>query len=129
MKQSGVAAALLAVLLFASGVGVGVFADRYFGAKTASPHSHPSADQLRREYVADMQKRLNLSPDQVTRLNTLLDDTHRKFKAFRDEHRAEFERINQEQINSVRSILRPDQVPAYDKLVAEREKHRHEHDR
>lgn len=120
MRNKQTTAAIFAVLLFACGVAVGVLGDRYYGMKEV--HARPSLDTLRTRYVAEMKSRLHLTPDQVTKLNTVLDQTRERFKAFRDEHRSEFDHINQQQIDAVRGLLTPEQVPEYDKLLAERER-------
>lgn len=122
MRNRNIAAAVFAVLLFGCGVATGVLGDRYYTMKVV--HARPSADMLRQRYSDDLKRRLHLTPEQVGRLNTVLDQTHDRFKRFRDEHRSEFERINQEQIDAVRNLLTPEQQPEYDKMVAEREQRR-----
>jgi hypothetical protein len=127
MRNKQIAAALFAVLLFAGGVTVGVLGDRYYSMKVV--HARPAADVLRQHYVDEMRSRLRLSDDQLTRLNVVLDQTHARFKAFREEHKQEFDHIGQEQTNAVRALLTAQQLPEFEKMVAEREHHRKQHDR
>ena len=125
MRNRQITAALFAILLFAGGVTVGVLADRYYSVKVV--HARPSTDSLRERYVDEMKSRLHLTPDQVSHLAVLLDQTRDKFKAFREEHRTEFDGIIQQQNTAVRGLLTPEQIPEYDKLLAEREKRRKGH--
>jgi superfamily I DNA and RNA helicase len=128
MKNNQLTAALLAVLLFAGGVVVGVLGERYYSHSTV--HARPSAETLRDRYINEAKSRVHLTGDQVKQLNTILDGTRAKLRTFRQSHHAEFEKINQEQIQQVKAILRPDQVAAYDQLVADQDRrwHRDHHD-
>ena len=118
MKRNHVAAGLFAVLLFCSGVGVGALGHRYYSADVVSAKT---SDDFRHRYVSEMQSTLQLSPAQVAQLDRILDETKAKYKAVRDSYRPEMASIKNEQIDRVKSILTPGQVPAYERLVAERE--------
>ena len=63
-----------------------------------------------------------MTPAQVAQLEAILDDTKAKVKALRDLYHPQMLKIKQEQINRVKSILTPEQIPAYEQLVAERER-------
>lgn len=79
-----------------------------------------------------MQDRLKLTPAQVTQLETIMHETKAKTRAVRDSYHPQMLQIKQEHIARVRSILTPEQIPAYEKLVAEREqrsREMEEHDR
>ena len=68
-------------------------------------------------------------PAQVTELETILDETKAKYKALRDSQHPAMLKIKEEQISRVKSILTPQQVPAYEQLVAEREQRMREQER
>lgn len=119
MKRNQGAAFLFAVLLFGSGVFAGVLGQRYFGASVVSART---AEDFRQHYMAEMKSRLKLSAGQVSRLDLILDETKAKYKTVRDQCRPEMVKIKDEQIDRVKSILTPAQVPAYEQLVAERER-------
>jgi hypothetical protein len=68
-----------------------------------------------------MQSKLSLTPSQLTQLEAILDDTKAKVKTVRDAYHPAMLKIKQEQISRVKSILTPQQIPAYDRLVSERE--------
>jgi hypothetical protein len=129
MKRNQWTAGLLAILLFCSGVAVGALGQRYYSDAVVSAKS---SDDFRHRYVSEMQSTLKLSPAQVAQLETILDETKAKYKAVRDSYHPEMVSIRNEQIERVKSILTAAQVPAYDRLVAEREqraKDQEEHDR
>lgn len=118
MKRNQWTAALVAILLFCFGAAVGALAHRYYASASVSANS---AEHFRQHYVSEMQSKLNLTPSQLTQLQAILDDTKAKVKAVRDAYHPAMLKIKQEQISRVKSILTPQQIPAYDRLVAERE--------
>ena len=118
MKRNQMTAVLVAILLFCGGAAVGALAHRFY---TASSVSARSAEDFRQRYVSEMRSTLHLTPDQVSSLETILDDTKAKFKAIRDSYHPAMLKIKQEQISRVKSILTPQQIPAYERLVAQRE--------
>ncbi len=128
MKRNQWSAVFLAVLLFCCGVAVGALAHRYYSATVVNA----KGEDLRQHYVSEMQSRLGLTSAQVGQLETILDDTKAKTRAVRDQYRPEMLKIKQEQISRVKSILTSRQIPAYEQLVAERERRfrqQEEHDR
>lgn len=118
MKRHQWTAALVAVLLFCCGAAVGALAHRYYASTTVSAKT---AEDFRHHYVSEMRSKLSLTPTQVTQLETILDETKRKFKAVRDSYHPAMLKIKEEQISRVKSILTPQQIPMYERLVAERE--------
>ncbi len=127
MKRNQWAAALFALVLFCCGIAVGVLADRYYTSNVVMAKAQPSAADFRRHYVAEMRSRLNLTPEQVEQLQKILDETKAKFQAVRDKDRPEMERIHNEQISRVKSILTARQIPIYEELVREHEREHEQH--
>jgi hypothetical protein len=119
MKRNQWTAALLSLLLFLSGVAVGVLAHRYYAATVVSAKT---AADFRERYVSEMQSRLKLTQTQVDQLETILDETKAQYKAVRDQYHPAMLKIRSEQISRVKAILTPQQVPVYEQLVAERER-------
>jgi hypothetical protein len=72
--------------------------------------------------VSDMRTKLTLSPEQVNKLEVILDDTKAKTKAVREQYHPAIAKIKEEQVERVKSILSPTQVTAYEQLVQERER-------
>lgn len=119
MKRNQLVAVLLALLLFCCGVAAGVLAERYYSVTKVSAKGPEGS---RQHYVSEMTSRLKLTPTQVRELETIADETKAKYKAVRDSYHPEMLKIKQDHINRVKAILTPEQVPAYEQLVAEREK-------
>jgi hypothetical protein len=118
MKRNQWTAAVVAILLFCFGAAVGALAHRYYASAAVSANS---AEHFRQHYVSEMQSKLSLTRSQLTQLEAILDDTKAKVKAVRDSYRPAMLKIKAEQISRVKSILTPQQIPAYDRLVADRE--------
>jgi hypothetical protein len=119
MKRTQLTAVLLVAALFFSGVVVGALAHRYYESSVVL--AKPS-ESLRQRYVSDMRTKLTLSPEQVNKLEVILDDTKAKTKAVREQYHPAIAKIKEEQVERVKSILSPTQVTAYEQLVQERER-------
>ena len=119
MKKNQWAALALAVLLFACGTAVGALAVHLYEDRTVSAKG---AEDVRQHYVNEMQSRLKLTPAQLQQLEVILDETKARVRAVRDAYHPQMLKIKQEQISRVKSILTPNQIPAYEQLVAERER-------
>lgn len=83
-----------------------------------------SPDEFRHKYISEMQQRLNLTPDQVTAINHVLDETRSRFRQIHERVEPELKQLRQEQSDRVRSLLTAQQQPEYDRWRAEREKNR-----
>lgn len=123
MKRNQWAAVLLALLLFCCGVLVGGLADHFYTVRVVNAKS---AEDFRLHYVSEMRTRLKMTPAQVSELEKILDDTKARVKAVRDSYHPEMLKIKAEQITQVKSILTPQQVPEYERMVAEHEQHARE---
>src|SRR5947209_6480676 len=120
MKRSQLTALLFAVLLFSCGVAIGALGHRYYASSVVMARS---AEDFRHRYVSEMQDKLKLTPKQVAQLQVILDETKAKTRAVREQYRPAVASVKEEQVRRVKSILNPEQVPAYERLVAERERH------
>jgi hypothetical protein len=118
MKGNQWTAGLFAVLLFGCGAVVGALGHRFYGAGAVNAKT---AEDFRHHYVGEMRATLKLSDSQVSQLETILDETKAKYKAVRDSYHPAMLKIKKEQIGRVKSILTPEQIPGYERLVAERE--------
>lgn len=127
MQRNQLAAAAFAALIFAGGAAVGALGHRYYAATTVN-----ASEVARHRYIQEMQDRLKLTPGQITELESILHETKAKTRAVRDSYQPQMLKIKQDHIERVKSILTPAQIPAYEKLVAEREqrsREQEEHDR
>jgi Spy/CpxP family protein refolding chaperone len=128
MQRNQFTAAAFAALIFLGGAAVGALGHRYYAATTVIA----SSDAARHRYIEEMQNRLKLTPVQVKQLETIMHETKAETRAVRDSYKPQMLKIKQEHIQRVKSILTPEQIPAYEKLVAEREersRQQEEHDR
>jgi len=122
MKLTKLSVALYVALLFLSGVAVGAFGYRLYTVAPVSASNAPAnAAEYRKKYLNEMQARLKLSQEQVSKLDGILDDTRSKFQAVRQKTKPEFEAIRTEQVDRVNSILSEQQRAEYEKMRKERE--------
>lgn len=118
-------------LVFLSGLAVGAFGFRYYAQKTTvnRPDRAPRTPrEFRAAYTQEMTSRLKLTGDQVARLNTILDATEEKFKAFRDRSRPEMKAIQDDQVVAITAMLTSEQRTEYEKMRKEREDRRKKRD-
>lgn len=123
MKRQKAAAAIFAVLLFAAGAAVGALAHRYYAMTVVS--AHPSPEDMRQHYISEMRTRLRLTPGQVSQLEQIMSQTKAQYRALREASRPAMLKIKQDHVERVRSILNPEQIPEYERLVAEHERRSH----
>jgi hypothetical protein len=121
MKLSRTAIALYVGLVFASGVVLGVSGHRLYTLSTVSAKAPRNPEEFRKGLVAEYQRRLQLSDQQVTQLNTILDETLAQYKAAHDKLVPELQAIHTTQIDRVRAMLSPQQQTEYEKMRQERQ--------
>ena len=125
MKRSSLSTGVYLLLVFLSGIVVGVFANRLYVMNSVSANANPkSPEEWRRKYVAEMRSRLRLSDQQVAQLEPILDETRQRFHDAHERAKPELKAIQDEQVQKIRSILKDDQKAEYEKMRAEREKRR-----
>lgn len=124
MKRSNISIVVYLCLVFLSGILVGSIGDRLYNARSVSAtKGNPcTADAVRRRYIEDLQARLQLRPEQVQKLSGILEATHHRYKALREKYKPEVKSIQDEQAESIRSILDEPQRVQYEKVRQEREK-------
>ncbi|MFZ5926569.1 MAG: hypothetical protein ACOYX1_03880 [Acidobacteriota bacterium] len=125
MKRSNLTLVLSLLIVFSSGVVVGVVGDRYFGGAQKAAHKAPrTPEDYRRAYVEEMNKRLRLSPDQLRQLNQILDETREQFRQLREKQRPEVRALQEAQTEKINAILSPEQREEYARMRKEREEKR-----
>ncbi len=127
MKLSKLKLSVYVGLIFLSGVAVGVFGHRLYivSSVNAGP---PTPAEFRKQLVSEMTAKVKLRPEQVTRLNQILDQTKAKFDAADDrkkkEMRPEYMAIRNEQTELIRQMLDDGQKPAFEQFRQERRERR-----
>lgn len=121
MKRWNPPIALYLFLVFVSGAVVGALGYRVYSPPAARSAQRMSPEELRRQYVNELQTRVHLTADQMTKLNAIMDDTDARFNKAREEHHQELAKIREDHRAQLRAILTPEQLPLYEKFRAERD--------
>jgi uncharacterized membrane protein len=121
MTRRNLPIALYLFLVFVSGAVVGALGYRTYNPPTARSAARVSPATWRIQYLDEMHTGLNLTDDQMKKLNVILDDTNARFKEARQKDNQAIEQIRQDHFSRVRTILTSDQIPKYEKLHEERE--------
>jgi len=134
MPKSKLSALVSLLLVFFSGTVLGAFAHRLYMVKTVlstgnipAPNRRPDPEEIRRRQVAEMRTRLKLDDDQLAKLNQIYDQTREQADLVHHKANDEMRAVWDAQVAKIKAILRPEQVPAYDQLRAEREAARRQH--
>jgi hypothetical protein len=110
------------LLVFGSGAVVGALGYRTYNPPTARTINAPAPPgEWRKQYMEESKARLDLTEDQVSKLEAIMDDTDARFRQAREQENQEIRQIRDEHIARVRMLLTPEQLPKYEKLHAERE--------
>ena len=122
MSRSNLTIALYLLLVFGSGVAVGGFGYRVYSATPviANPKK-PTPEQVRHQFLTEMQTRCKLTPEQYQQVYSITEDTRAKFHATHQRYDAELQAIRDGQHERMSAILSPDQRAEYEKMRAERE--------
>ena len=121
MKRWNPPIAVYLFLVFVSGGVVGALAYRMYSPPSARSAQRPNPDAWRRQYLQEMQTRVNLTPDQLQKMNVIMDATDANFTQIHEKHHQEIETIKEEHRAKVRAILTPEQLPKYEQLRVERD--------
>ena len=125
MKRFQLPIGLYLALVFLSGVLIGAFGLRLYMVRTVNAsvvRKEPNAEEFRRQYLNEMQRKVGLDAAQVSRVNAVLDDTKARFKEIHKQIEPQVKALKQEQVEKVRALLTPAQQPKYDQWRAERER-------
>ena len=129
MRLSRAAIALYLGIVFASGGALGFFANRLYTNYSASPRpAGKNPQEFRKGLVEFYKTRLQLTDDQLQKLQLILDDTNAQyqaeFKKEREAIRPDLSRIHQGQVDRINALLTPTQQEEYKKMLQNRERFR-----
>ena len=124
MPRTRLSAIFYLVLVFASGILVGVVSTRLYAVKASVPVTSAPRNmrELTDRYVAEMRQKVGVDDAQVAAVTKILADTKKKFDDIRREERPLRDRIQQEQVDAIRAVLTDAQKPAYEAWRAQRQK-------
>jgi uncharacterized protein YnzC (UPF0291/DUF896 family) len=122
MPRTRVSVALYLVLVFGSGILVGVVSHRLYVTTTVSATAAAPRNmgELRRKYLDDMRAKVGVNQQQLDSVNRILDDSKRKFDELNASEKVLHDKIHQEMIDDVSALLTPQQKISYDKWREER---------
>ena len=125
MKRS-FAVPLYVLMVFLSGALVGGMGYRLYTAKViAAPSVQPqhrlTPEEWRKRRIAEMRSRLQLTDDQVAKVQAVYDETKQLVTAYNQRSKTELHAIHDLQTQKIRAVLSPTQRTEYDKLHQERE--------
>jgi hypothetical protein len=124
MARTRFSAALYLVLVFASGILVGIVSHRLYVTSTVAANTAVAPprtmEEVRKKYLADMRAKVGINDTQISSVNSILDDTKRKFDDLHRKEKPMRDQIQQEQVESIRALMNEDQRNAYDRWRAER---------
>ena len=115
-------AALWLTLVFLAGTLFGFVVHSFYSQRTA--RAGPNPKEFRERYIGRLHRELALSPEQLTQVTAILDQTGQRFQEIRDRMEPEFQAIREQQRQRIMAILTPDQQPKYQKII---EEHRRKH--
>lgn len=127
--------ALLSVIgVFLTGGVFGVMVDRSMLVKSGPqptqamtlppPPTRPDPETVRKQRIDETIKEVKLDAKQAEELTKIYDETRDRFDVLRTNANAAFTALQEDQKTRTRAILRPDQIPLYDKLQERREAER-----
>jgi hypothetical protein len=120
MPRTRYSAILYLILVFASGILVGVVSHRLYVTSTVSATAPRSMAEFRRKYLAEMKTKVGVDDGQIASVNRILDDAKTKFDDLHKKDKALHDAISKEQVDSIRALLTPPQKISYDNWRAER---------
>jgi len=122
MPRSRFSIALYLILVFASGILVGVVSHRLYATTSASANSPQNIIEFRKRYLAGMRTRVGASEQQMVEITKTLDDTERKFAQLTAQEQPLHDRIQADHVAKIEAILNPKQREAYDSWREERKR-------
>jgi len=125
--------ALVLVLVFASGALLGVATDRSLGAAPAEAVARPdSTEETTERRRVPMYEQVGPDAEQKMAIDSIVSEYRVAMKALHAEFRAaydtRYQALVEETRSAIKGVLTPEQVQAYDSLVAERDRRRAERD-
>jgi hypothetical protein len=122
VPRTRISIAIYLVLVFASGIMVGLVSYRLYATKTASANNSPGMSEFRKRYLDGMRTKVGTSEAQIKAITGILDDTKRKFDELAAQEQPLHDKIQQDHIDEIKNLLNDKQKIAYDNWRAERER-------
>src|SRR5438270_706548 len=131
MPKTRLSALLSLILVFMSGTLVGAVSYRLYMVNSVSstppgnrPPQRMDPEEIRKRRINEMREKVKLDDDQIAKLNVIYDHTRQQFHALKKKGDEEGHSIWENQKESVRAILRPEQIPLYEQYQKEQDEQR-----
>jgi hypothetical protein len=132
MKLSRATIVLYVGLVFVSGAVLGFFSNRLYSATTvsasktgggtiSSAKNPPTPEEFRKWYTGYTQKRLQLTDDQVQKMNIILDESQAQVKAIHSQMDPQLDAVRANQVTRMNIMLTPAQQTEYEQMRKERQ--------
>jgi hypothetical protein len=128
MANTKLSAFFSLLLVFCSGIAVGVVGYRAYNTSVTpsakAPEKRPTPEEFRKHLIDEMTREVHLDDQQVALLKQIYEQTRVRFDEVNTKFAAEGQSIHDEQIDKIKKMLRPDQIPLYDALPTRHEAER-----
>lgn len=118
-NKRGREAAVLVFVVFVLGFLVGGVADHIYGVTHAQPKVQFVKERPKAQVVQEFTTRLNLTADQQKQLSVIIGETRSRWRDLYAPLETQHEQIRQEGRAKIRAMLTPDQLPEFDRFMAE----------
>jgi Spy/CpxP family protein refolding chaperone len=108
------------ILTFLLGIVVGGSAVLFYGWHSGRWHRRPDRQRIVRHFTRE----LNLTADQTTQLDKIMEESFKKTAEQRDQVEPQFKAIREETSNRIRQILTPEQLTKFNEMVRRFEERR-----
>lgn len=113
------------LLVFASGILVGVVSNRLYLTTTASANATPrTMAEYRQRFFTEMRQKVGVRDDQIAPITNELDFTKKRFDELHAQEKPLHDQIQQGHIARMKALLDDKQKGLYDEWRAERERSR-----
>jgi hypothetical protein len=124
MPRSRYSAAFYLVLVFASGIMVGIVSHRLYVTSSVNANAvisvPPTMEDMRKKYLAEMRAKVGINDTQQAAVNQILDTTKHKFDELHRQEKPLRDKIQQEQVEAIRALLTEPQRGSYEQWREER---------
>ena len=105
MPRTRIGIAFYLILVFASGILVGIVSFRLYAANTASANNSPrSMTEFRKRYLDGMRTKVGVSEAQIVEITRTLDETKHRFDALAAQEQPLHDKIQQEHIDAIKAL-------------------------
>jgi hypothetical protein len=110
-------AAVLVFVVFLVGVLLGGTGDRVWNGRFWEKREEGAARPTRVELVSEFTRELKLTPDEQNKIGAIIDDTATQTRALYAPLDAQRGKILQQSDDRIRAVLRPEELPSFERFM------------